>query len=235
MSANTVDADYYLNECRQVLDDANRMLEDVSSTDGNDRKRLLRDIGDKIRRAQTGIQAVECDIVGFDDEIAEQYEERVRELQAEINEADEKLKEATADAKMSEQARAQGVSKEDLMQKATNLQQGQIDSLGRAVGALTQAQETGENTMVELQRQQEQLGHAIDHMETIDQEIARAKVVMKQMFVRAAGDQCVRILAVLVVIAVVALIIVEAVMPNTIKETAEGWFNTATGSNTTAV
>lgn len=235
MSANTVDADYYLNECRQVLDDANRMLEDVSSTDGNDRKRLLRDIGDKIRRAQTGIQAVECDIVGFDDEIAEQYEERVRELQAEINEADEKLKEATADAKMSEQARAQGVSKEDLMQKATNLQQGQIDAMGRAVGALTQAQETGENTMVELQRQQEQLGHAIDHMETIDQEIARAKVVMKQMFVRAAGDQCVRILAVLVVIAVVALIIVEAMMPNTIKETAEGWFNTATGSNTTAV
>jgi hypothetical protein len=58
----------------------------------------------------------------------------------------------------------------------------------------------------------------------MDSELARAKKIMKVLLTRAAGDCCVGVLAYLVILAVIAVIIVEAVAPGTMKKQTDGWF-----------
>lgn len=229
----TGDVDGDLREARNAARDATTMLADVDSTEGNDRKRLLHDISEKLRRANECIQSMEVEISNFEDELEQEYEQYVNELRAQLNDLDEKLKEATRMAQMSEQARAKGLNVHDLKGRALDMQRDQNESLDRTSGMLNQANDVGQQTLVELQRQQEQLQHANENMDTMSNELDMAKKAMKQMLVRAAGDQCVRILAVLVILAVIAVVVVEAMMPGTVKETSEGWFSTATGETPT--
>lgn len=54
--------------------------------------------------------------------------------------------------------------------------------------------------------------------------LKRARIILKKMLTRAAGDTCVRVLAILVICAVVVIIIVEAVKPGAIARSIDGWF-----------
>jgi hypothetical protein len=58
----------------------------------------------------------------------------------------------------------------------------------------------------------------------MDGELAQAEKIMRVILNRAAGDCYVRVLAVLVFLSVIAVIVVEAVAPGTVKKQSEGWF-----------
>ena len=121
------------------------------------------------------------------------------------------------------------IDEKKVMNDALALQNSQKTSLDQSLGTITNIERVGNDTAVEIQRMQNQLQNATNNIDVIDSEMGRAKVIMKSMITRAAGDNCVRALAILVVIAIIAVIVVDVLSPGTVKKQVDGWVTVESG------
>ena len=72
---------------------------------------------------------------------------------------------------------------------------------------------------------------ASSNLDNMDSELDRAKVVLKNMFGRVAGDKCIRVLAIIVALTIIAAIVVSIVKPSAIKNTVEQSFSSSGGTS----
>lgn len=56
----------------------------------------------------------------------------------------------------------------------------------------------------------------------MDSEVSRAKKVIKVIMTRAVGDNCIRVLALLFLLSVLAVIITKSIKPESTKKQVEG-------------
>jgi hypothetical protein len=130
-----------------------------------------------------------------------------------------------------EQARAQGVTPQDLMGRATNLQEQQKKSPDNSLFVVGQIEGVGAATLVGIGNQRETQQKVSSDLNGMDTELEHAKKIMKSMLTRAGGNNCVGLLAILVILAVVAVVamvavvVVEAVSPGAVKKNSDAWFN----------
>jgi chromosome segregation ATPase len=224
MTYNT-DLEFYLKQCTTLEREAAELLQQCEEAEGNEKRTLLRSVEQKINRAREYVMSVQTDLVDLTDpRMIEDYTAKGEEHDQRVKLLEEQYQQASRQAQVQEQARAQGISPQDLMGKARDLQDEQKRSLENDIYLLGEIQTVGAGTLDEIARQKGQLDSAANHLSQMDSELARAKKIMKAMVTRAAGDNCVRLLAIIVIISVVVVIIVEAVMPGATKEQADSWF-----------
>jgi hypothetical protein len=222
----TADLDYYIRQAKALGTEARNLLGECAKTQGNERASLLRTIDQKIAKARDFLQAVEIDIPEIRDEkVLSEYNSVLEDLRGKIRILEQEARAAVQEAQVAEQNRAAGRTTADLMAKSRSLQQEQLTSVDNAITTIERIQSTGADALTEIGRQKEQIGHTSSDLHEIDSELVRARKILKRMLTRAAGDTCVRILAIAVILSAVAVIIVEAIKPGTVKKTADGWMN----------
>jgi hypothetical protein len=86
---------------------------------------------------------------------------------------------------------------------------------------VSQIEGVGTATLEDIAHQRETLEKASNDLNAMDSESERAKKIMRSVLTRAAGDNCVRLLAILVILAVV----VEAISPGAVKKNSDAWFD----------
>ncbi|OHT06224.1 vesicle transport through interaction with t-SNAREs 1A-like protein [Tritrichomonas foetus] len=226
----SVDIKYYIQCCTDLEREISDMLEQVPDTNGAERRNLLKEIESKVSRAKEYVSSIQMEVLDItDDELNEQYTEEYETHNAEVTRLEEEVKAAGKSAQQEEKAKASGVTTQQLMDKSKDLQEIQKRSLDNSINTINNIKEVGNDTLVEIDRQKEQLEKARNDMVEMDSELNRAKKIMKVMITRAAGDNCVRVLALLVLLAVIAVIVVEAVSPGAIKKQVDGWFTAESG------
>lgn len=124
-------------------------------------------------------------------------------------------------------------SDNELMNDITSMQKGQTQSLGRTIQNLKNAHNAADMTLEEQKRQQEALLKVGEDLDEMVSELERAKKYLRAMLTRAAGDVCVRVLAIIVLIAVIGVIIVEIVKPGSVASAIESGFKSETNSSKT--
>jgi t-SNARE complex subunit (syntaxin) len=224
MTYNT-DLEFYLKQCTALEREAGELLQQCEEAEGNEKRTLLRSIEQKINRAREYVMSIQTDLVDLTDpQMLADYTAKGEEHDQQVKLLEAQYQRASRQARDEEQARAQGISPQDLMGRARDLQEEQKRSLDNDLYLLGQIQDVGAGALEEINRQKGQLESTSGHLTEMDSELARAKKIMKVMITRAAGDNCVRLLAILVIIAVVVVIVVEAVMPGSTKEQVDSWF-----------
>jgi hypothetical protein len=194
--------------------------------DVNQKRVTLRTIEQKISRAREYVQSLDADISEITEQRdADEYRRKKDEHDQAVQLLEGLFRDANRSIQTEEQARAQGLTPQDLMNRATNLQDEQKKSLDNALFVANQIQTVGAGTLEDIAHQREVLDQTSKDLTAMDSELERAKKIMKQMLTRAAGDNCVRLLAILVILSVVAVVIVEAVSPGAVKKNSDAWFN----------
>ena len=225
MSYNA-DIVFSLGEAEKLLKDLEELLEEVKGADGADRRALLREIDQKLARANEYISGAQLDIADLaDPDLIEQYTEQVNTHEETWQRLSTAAKEAGKQAQLEEQARAKGVTTQDLMSKSTAIQEKDKQILSNVSKTLDEINNMGNEQLAEMERQKEKLAQSSQHMSEMDSELKRARKILKVMITRAAGDNCIRVLAALVIIAVIVVVVVDQVKPGSIKQQTEGWFN----------
>jgi len=223
--AYTVDIEFNLNECEHYQETIETILNDVQDASGSERRDMIRSIEQNIESARNYIEQAELDLSGVGDfGTRDRLSQRIEGNKDMLADLEARAKDAKQQAQLADQAVAQGLTPDDLMNRTTAIQKQSERALDGALTALDGAEHQGNASLIEMQRQREVLGKASEQMNEMDSELARARKILKVMMTRAAGDNCVRVLALIVILAVVAVIIVEAVDGGAIKESVEGWF-----------
>lgn len=222
-SADIEDA---IKQCTNIERAISDLLEEVVGTEGTERSRMIQDIMSKISKAKDYASTIEMELYDITDtEANEEYRSKYELHMKSIAQLEEQAKIVS---RKKEEAQ-KPLTTSDLQAASLNLQQQQKDSLSRSLSTAEQVKESGARTLEEIQRQEQQLEKADGHLDEMDSELNRAKKVMKVIMTRAAGDNCVRVLALLVLLAVLAVIIVEAVKPGAVKKQVDGWFSPEDG------
>ena len=225
-----VDIDYYVKQCTDLEREIDEGLNQVQDTDGAERRTLIKELETKVARAKDYVATIQMEALDISDEDDhERYNDEYEKHNDEITKLEELVKSAGKSAQAQEKARASGLTTQDVMNKALDLQEIQKNSLENSINTINNIQEVGSETLNEIDRQKKVLEEAQNNMVEMDSELSRAKKIMKQMVNRAAGDNCVRVLALLVLLAVLAVIIVESVKPGAIKKQVNGWFTSESG------
>jgi hypothetical protein len=225
MSYNA-DLDFYIKQCTTLESEARNLLQQAASAEGNEKRNLLRTIDQKVSRAREFVTSIQMDIGDLkNDDLINHYTREGDNHDQIVRQLEEDARQASQSAQQEEIARSQGITPQDLMNRSTALQKEQQKSLDNSLYTIGQIQATGADTLDEIGRQKEKVNEASKNLNEMDSELARARKIMKVMLTRAAGDCCVRILAVIVILSVVAVIIVEAVAPGSVKQQSDGWFS----------
>lgn len=232
--ADLVDINSYIHEVTSIEERISEAFDRLPGTDGPQRREILLEISQNIRRARDYVSSIQMELYDLDPKYEAEYQAKYEEHSAAVGRYEDMLKDEEATARNAEKAKGQGLTTADLMDKSLLLQNEQKNSLANSLATISQAKETGADTLVEIARQKEVLEKVSTELNEMDSELFRAKKIMKVMFTRAAGDRCLRILALLVLLSVVAVIVVECVKPGAVKKSTEGWFSVDTG-NVTAV
>ncbi|KAK8887075.1 hypothetical protein M9Y10_038111 [Tritrichomonas musculus] len=226
-----VDIDYYVKQCTDLEREIDEQLSQVQDTEGAERRNLIKELESKVARAKEYVATIQMEALDISDaDDQEKYNDEYEKHNDEITKLEEQVKTAGKAAQAQEKAKASGMTTQDLMDKARDLQEIQKQSLDNSINTINEINTVGQGTLEEIDRQKTVLEKAQNDMVEMDSELSRAKKIMKQMVNRAAGDNCVRILALLVLLAVLAVIIVECVKPGAIQKQVNGWFSSESGN-----
>lgn len=226
-----VDIDYYVKQCTDLEREIDEGLNQVQDTDGAERRNLIKELKTKVARARDYVTTIQMEALDISDEDDhEKYNDEYEKHNDEITKLEEQVKSVGKAAQAQEKARASGLTTQDVMDKALDLQEIQKNKLDNSIITINNINEVGNETLNEIDRQKKVLEEAQNNMVEMDSELSRAKKIMKQMVNRAAGDNCVRILALLFLLAVLAVIIVECVKPGAVKKQINGWFSSESES-----
>lgn len=226
-----VDIDYYVKQCTDLEREIDEQLSQVQDTEGAERRNLIKELESKVARAKEYVATIQMEALDISDaDDQEKYNDEYEKHNDEITKLEEQVKTAGKAAQAQEKAKASGMTTQDLMDKARDLQEIQKQSLNNSINTINEINTVGQGTLEEIDRQKTVLEKAQNDMVEMDSELSRAKKIMKQMVNRAAGDNCVRILALLVLLAVLAVIIVECVKPGAIQKQVNGWFSSESGN-----
>lgn len=226
---STVDFDDYLDQLTDLEGKISKSLEDLAGMQGEEKRQFGRSIEDSLNSAKHFITALDLELYELPAEFQAEYEDKKNHHQQIVTDFEDTFK-ATMRGNTAQQGGP--LTDADLANKALDLQKQQINSLDNSLIAINQMENIGNDSLDEINRQQNKMAEAMDDMNAMDNELDRGKKIMKQMLYRAAGDCCVRVLAVIVVLVLVILIVVEAVSPGAIKKTSDGWFENNTTSGT---
>ncbi|KAH0791584.1 putative plant SNARE 11 [Histomonas meleagridis] len=228
------DINSYIQQVISIEKGISSAFDQLPGTEGPQRRGVLLEISEKIRRAKDYVSSIQMELFDIDDESTqEEYRAKYEEHNRIVTQYEEQLRNAESRAQNEEKARGQGATTKDLMGKSLELQNQQKTSLDNSLRTIEEAKQVGGDTLVEIGRQKEVLEKTSQELNEMDSELYRAKKIMKVMITRAAGDKCVRILALLVLLAVIAIIVVEIISPGAVKKQAEGWFSISTSNTTT--
>ena len=226
-----VDIDYYVKQCTDLEREIDEGLNQVQDTDGAERRNLIKELETKVARARDYVTTIQMEALDISDEDDhEKYNDEYEKHNDEITKLEEQVKSAGKAAQAQEKARASGLTTQDVMDKALDLQEIQKNKLDNSIITINNINEVGNETLNEIDRQKKVLEEAQNNMVEMDSELSRAKKIMKQMVNMVAGDNCVRILALLFLLAVLAVIIVECVKPGAVKKQINGWFSSESES-----
>jgi hypothetical protein len=186
--AYTTDLEFYLKQCTTLEREARQLLDELPSMDVNQKRSTLRVIEQKVSRAREYVQSLDVDISEITDErIADDYRRKKDEHDQTVQLLDGLFRDANRSIQTEEQARAEGITPQDLMKRATDLQDKQKQSLDQSLVVANQIQTVGAGTLEDIAHQREVLDKASQDLTAMDSELDRAKKIMKQMFTRAAA------------------------------------------------
>lgn len=222
------DIDESIANCTELEQIIGDLINELSQTPQEKRKKLSLEIDQKIKALKQDLDFMDCEINEMEEgQIQDEYQEKYRFHKETVEKFESKL----AMLSKPKDEGNQNVTAKDLMGKATNLQNQQKSSLDRSLEMANAAQETGNATLEEIKRQEEVMSKAADELDNMDGELDRAKKVMHGMLTRAAGDNCVRILVIIVVLCIIGVIVAECVAPGSIKNQVEKGFTTEGGGD----
>lgn len=225
----TADIDDYFSSLTEIEINISRALGEIAEMQGEEKRQFSRNIEDSLNEARHFLTSIDLELCDLPESLKPEYEGKKNHHQQVVTQYEDQLKATTRGINGQKEG---PLTDKDIANKALDLQNQQKNSLDNSINMVNQIQDVGNSTLEEINRQEGKIGEAMDNLEMMDDELERAKHIMKQMVYRATGDCCVRILAVIVVIVLVGLIVIEIVKPGAIKKTSDGWFenNSTSGS-----
>ena len=222
------DIEESIANCVELEKIIEELIQEYTDTPGQ-KKKLQLEIDSKIKSVKTDLDFIDVEISEMQDgPMKDEYVEKYKEHIETVRQLENTFAMAV---KPPEEEKNNNVAVQDLMGKAVNLQEEQKNSLTNTIQMAQASQDLGTNSLEEIKRQQDQMNKMDQDLDAMDSELDRAKVVMKQMVNRAAGDNCVRVLIILVCLCIIGVIVTEIVAPGTIKNQVEKGFTTE-GSGT---
>lgn len=216
-----------IENCTRLEQDVGEAIARIPETEPSQKRKLIREINEKITALKQDRDFMDCEINEMQPgEERDMYEEKLKYHSESIQQLEDQLAIAQRGAEENNNKNAQ-----ELMGDALKLQNIQKNSLNNSIAQVEAMKQIGNDTTIEIKRQQEQMQKASQNLDTMDSELDRAKVVLKQMFGRLATDKCIRVLAIIVAIAVIAVIVVEIVKPGAIQQSVEGAFTNQGGTD----
>ena len=227
------DIEESIQNCEDLEKVIEELIQEYTDTPQGQKKKLQLEIESKIKSLKTDLDFIDCEITEMQDgKVKDEYTEKYNTHKQTVQE----LENALAMAVKPPEEQNNNVSAQELMGKAINLQEQQKNSLSNTIQMAQASQDLGQDSLVEIKRQQDQMNKMDQDLDVMDSEIDRAKVILKQMVNRAAGDNCVRVLIIIVLLAIIGVIVTEIVAPGTIKNQVEKGFTTeGSGSNQTEI
>ncbi|EAY10989.1 hypothetical protein TVAG_446910 [Trichomonas vaginalis G3] len=213
--------------CTELEKDIGEAISRIPETEQGQRRKLVREIEEKIKALIQDRDFMDCEINEMQPgEERDSYQEKLEYHNECIKQLQDQLVIAQRGSDQENQKNAQG-----LMDDALKLQNIQKNSLDNSLSMVENMKQIGADTAVEIKRQQEQMQKASSNLDNMDSELDRAKVVLKNMFGRVAGDKCIRVLAIIVALTIIAAIVVSIVKPSAIKNTVEQSFSSSGGTS----
>mgnify|MGYP001113081963 CR=1 FL=1 len=184
-----VDIDYYVKQCTDLEREIDEQLSQVQDTEGAERRNLIKELESKVARAKEYVATIQMEALDISDaDDQEKYNDEYEKHNDEITKLEEQVKTAGKAAQAQEKAKASGMTTQDFMDKARDLQEIQKQSLDNSINTINEINTVGQGTLEEIDRQKTVLEKAQNDMVEMDSELSRAKKIMKQMVNRAAGD-----------------------------------------------
>lgn len=226
--------DFYNKQYANLEKEINEGLNQVQDTDGMERRNLIIELKAKIDNARNYVIMMQMEAPNIsNEEDHENYNDELEKYNQKIAKLEEEVRNAENLAHEQEKSKIKNMSPHNLMKKSLDLQDKQKDSLDNSIVIINNIQTEGNKITSEIGRQKKALEDMQNNMIDMDSELSRANKILKHMINRAATDNCVRVLILLLILAVIGIIIVVCVKPNAIKKQSNGWFNSESNSNIT--
>ena len=229
----TDDIDESIANCTELERVIGELIEELTNTETNQRKKLQLDIESKLKALKQDLDFMDSELTEMPDgSVKDEYMQKFQFHQETLHQ----LEDSFAFAAKPPEEKNNNITANELMNKTTELQEQQKYSLSNSIAMANASLQIGSDTAVEIHRQMDQMNKISDDLDQMDGELDRAKVVMKGMVTRAAGDNCVRVLIILVLLCIIGVIVAEVVAPGSIKNEIEKGFTTeGSGTNSSQI
>lgn len=127
----------------------------------------------------------------------------------------------------------EGKGNDDLLQEASKIQDDTMSSLSRTKGMIEASKEIGNATLEILQKQREQIAEIDHEITSIDSNMKRARILVKNFSRRMAGDRIIQIFTALNIVMLIVVVIYVIVSGRTLaKDRSSGSSNVDDDGNT---
>ena len=227
------DIEESIQNCENLEKVIEELIQEYEDTPQGQKRKLQNEIESKIKSLKTDLDFIDCEITEMQDgKVKDEYTEKYNTHKQTVQE----LENALAMIVKPKEEQNKNVSANQLMGQAISLQQQQQSSLQQTIGYAQVALGAGSASIEEIKRQQDQMNKMDKNLDKLNSELDVAKVYLKQMVGRGAGDNCIRVLIILVLLCIIGVIVTEIVAPGTIKNQVEKGFTTeGSASNQTEI
>lgn len=209
---NQADIQYWDDTLTEEIDTIKNMINDIPSLQGVDKAATIDRANGRLRSAKGTKRSYKMEIRLIQDVAKRRsYEQRLGQL-------DQQLKTLTADCKALEAETQRGELFVDggpegpaannngvdptkagdaMLKEAHGLQDKTQDSLSNTKQMIAESKDVGASTLEELQRQREVIGSIETEIDRVDDNLARAEVLLKQFGKRMASDHFIQCFAVI--------------------------------------
>ena len=226
------DVEDAISICTDGEREIGQMIESLSGTKAGERRRLINDIELKLRKLSDDINYLLTEVDTLTDgAVKTEYKSKYQMHKESLTQLQDNFAFAGRNQAVDEASKPKVINEQKLMDDSKKLQDQQKNSLDQSLQTISNIEQVGGDTALEIKRQQDQMAKANDNLETMDSELDRGKKVIKGIVTRAAGDNCVRALAILIIIAIIGIIVLESTGLGSVKEQVDSWINFETESD----
>mmetsp|Transcript_26619 Transcript_26619/g.43573 ORF Transcript_26619/g.43573 Transcript_26619/m.43573 type:complete len:213 (-) Transcript_26619:286-924(-) len=197
-------------ELLHMLKKSDILLNNIKNASG-EKSHMIEQCEMHLKQCKNIISRIEIETRDMDTEDRQLVRQLLKERAAELKRMTDELKWIKSDAKNSNQAaqmqHLDEMAEDEVIEYARNIQEEDLNILDRVIMDVDQTKNTAENVAQKVHNQTEQIQRIGDKLDDIDDELERARRVMKIMLRRVMTDKIVWVMLGLIFIAVCLIIL----------------------------